>query len=135
MKFKFRLVEAKELSRGAFWVVDGELLAFPFVGGSYTNGVAKSGLTYNHEKLWDDVKPKGCNKSFDYYPRGRVEIGNNNNVTIYMNPNVGENIIPQIKTAFGIVEEPRIIYDYSNHYKCYLDDGYREQTNKEKKRK
>lgn len=41
---------AKEMSRGVFWIVDDELLAFPFME-KFLEGVAKSGNTYNHKKL------------------------------------------------------------------------------------
>ena len=37
--------------RGVFWVVDGELVAFPF-DETATQGIAKSGKTYNHKLLW-----------------------------------------------------------------------------------
>ena len=111
---------AKELSRGVFWDIEGELLAFPF-SDEYPDGVSKSGLTYNHEKLWPDIKPHKCNKPFNYYPRGRVEISNSGKVIIYMNPNIPESMIPEIKIEFGILDDPDIRYDYSEHYKCYLD--------------
>ena len=115
---------SKELSRGIFWDVNGELLAFPFVEDNLT-GIAKSGNTYNHKKLWPFVKPKGCNKPYNYYPRGRVEINNKGKVIIYMNSNVSESLLSEIKTEFGIITDPRIIYDNSNHYKCYLDEGWK----------
>lgn len=38
-----------------------------------------------------------------------------------MNPNIGKELIPKIKTAFGITTEPIIKYDRSEHYKYYLD--------------
>ena len=44
-----------------------------------------------------------------------------------MNPNIDEDIIPQIKIEFGLREEPTIRWDYSNHYKCHLDDGFKEE--------
>ena len=44
--------------KGVFWVIEGTLWAFPFKGNEKT-GVAKSGTTFNHEKLWKNVKPKG----------------------------------------------------------------------------
>lgn len=115
---------SKELNRGIFWDVNGELLAFPFVEDNLT-GIAKSGNTYNHKKLWPFVKPKGCNKPYNYYPRGRVEINNKGKVIIYMNPNISESLLSEIKIEFGIITEPRVIYDNSNHYKCYLDDGWK----------
>lgn len=64
-------------------------------------------------------KPK--KKPFDYYPRGRVDINSRGEAVIYMNTNIGKEIIPKIKTAFGITIEPIIKYDRSEHYKCYLD--------------
>ena len=121
----YKYVKAsKELNRGIFWDVNGELLAFPFVEDNLT-GIAKSGNTYNHKKLWPFVKPKGCNKPYNYYPRGRVEINNKGKVIIYMNPNVSESLLSEIKIEFGIITDPRIIYDNSNHYKCYLDEGWK----------
>lgn len=115
---------AKEPSRGVFWVIDDELYAFPFYGDDI-NGIAKSGNTYNHKKLWLDVKPKGCNKPYNYYPRGRVDFSNKGKPIVYMNPNIDDSIIPEIKTEFGLREEPTIRYDNSQHYKCYLDDGWK----------
>lgn len=115
---------AKEPSRGVFWVIDGELLAFPFYDGAEI-GIAKSGNTYNHKKLWNDVKPRGCKKPYNYYPRGRVEITNRGKVIIYMNPNIDDSMISDIRSEFGITGNPTISYDYSRHYRCYLDDGWK----------
>lgn len=42
-----------------------------------------------------------------------------------MNSNVSESLLSEIKTEFGIITDPRIIYDNSNHYKCYLDEGWK----------
>lgn len=116
-----KLIEAKEESQGIFWLIDNEIYAFPFYNDIYSNGVAKSGNTYNHKLLWNDVKPKGCNKPFDYYPRGRVVISNSGKTTIYMNPNIDSDYLKDIKKEFGLRKEPTIKYDYSDHYKCYLD--------------
>ena len=106
--------------RGVFWIVDDKLLAFPF-DETATEGVAKSGNTYNHKLLWEYIKP--CNKPFDYYPRGRVEYNSKGKAIIYMNPNIDEKYIDEIKKAFGINTEVVIRYDYSNHYKCHLDES------------
>lgn len=76
----------KELSRGVFWIVDDKILAFPFMNDEI--GVAKSGNTYNHKKLWTDIKPRGYNKPYNYYPRGRVDISNKGKAIIYMNPDI-----------------------------------------------
>ena len=104
--------------RGVFWIVDDKLLAFPF-DETATLGIAKSGNTFNHKLLWEHIKP--CNKPFDYFPRGRVDYNSKGNAIIYMNPNVEDKYIDEIKTAFGITSQPIIRYDYSEHYKCYLD--------------
>lgn len=109
--------------RGVFWVVQGNLLAFPFREGSQL-GVAKSGNTYNHRLLWENVKPHSNKMPFDYYPRGRVEINRQGVPILYMNPNVPESLLPGIMTAFELLLPPVIRYDYSRHYRCYLDNGY-----------
>ena len=115
---------SKEASRGVFWVIDNQLLAFPFFEDA-TSGVAKSGVTYNHKKLWSDIKPKGCTKAYNYYPRGRVDFTNKGKPVIYMNPNIDDSFISEIKVEFGLRDDPIIRYDHSDHYKCYLDDGWR----------
>ena len=117
------ITASKDPSKGVFWIIDGELLAFPFYE-SETSGVAKSGDTYDHKTLWNSIRPKGINKPFDYYPRGRVDIDNNNKSIIYMNPNIDISFVPKIKVEFGLRDDPAVRYDHSNHYKCYLDDGY-----------
>ena len=104
--------------RGVFWIVDGELIAYPFDENA-TEGVAKSGNTFNHKLLWEHIKP--CNKAFDYYPRGRVDFNAKGKAVIYMNPHIEDKYIKEIITAFGITSEPIVRYDCSEHYKCYLD--------------
>ena len=49
------------MKQGVFWVIDNNLLAIPFDKSKYLDGIAKSGDTYNHEKLWKYVKPQNCN--------------------------------------------------------------------------
>ena len=122
-----RIAAAKEENRGVFWVIDDKLYAFPFM--EYSEfGIAKSGATYNHKKLWEYVKPKGCMRPFDYYPRGRVEFTGKGKPIIYMNSNIDDRFISEIRTEFGLRTEPIIRYDYSSHYMCHLDDGYVPQT-------
>ena len=88
---------------GIFWVIsdysdlsDYRLLVFDIPCGTDGNAHgkhkialnAKSGLTYNHKKLWaEEIKNDSAHKpynkkDFDYYPRGRVDIANNR-ATIY----------------------------------------------------
>lgn len=115
---------SKELSRGVFWVVDGELLSYPFYEDAYL-GVAKSGNTFNHKKLWKELSHSS--KPYNYYPRGRVDISNKGQAIIYLNPNIAdESIISKIKVEFGIRGDNYKVYeDYSDHYKCYLDAGWK----------
>ena len=104
--------------RGVFWAVGGKLLPYPF-DSRILEAIAKSGNTYNHNLLQESEKPK--NKPFNYYPRGRVDINSNSKAVIYMNPNIGEEFISEIKTAFVLNSDLIIKYDRSEHYKCYLD--------------
>lgn len=115
---------AKEPSRGVFWVIDGELLAYPVVPGQYSE--ASTGLTYNHERLWSYIKPRGDKHPYNYWPRGRVDFTNKGRPIVYFNPNIDiDEFLPQIKVEFGLREEPRLQPDGSDHYKCYLDGGWK----------
>lgn len=117
---------AKESNNGIFWYFDDKdkLFSYPFGSVDSTSGIAKSGDTYNHKRLWSDLKIS--NKPYNYYPRGRVDWDRLGRATIYLNPNIGEDVIKEIKLDFGIrpSDECKIEYDYSNHYKCHLDEGW-----------
>ena len=106
--------------KGVFWLIDDELLTVLYDENAVF-GIAKSGSNYNHRLLWDHVKPKRCNKPYDYYPRGRVETGNKGRPVIYMNRNIGDEYIPQIMERFGLSESPIIHYDGSEHYRSHID--------------
>ena len=108
------------MERGVFWLIDGDLLAVLY-DEEASFGIAKSGNNYNHKLLWDHVKPPKCNKPFDYYPRGRVEIANKGTPVIYMSSHIGEEFLKVIMDAFHISGTVKIHYDGSNHYKCHLD--------------
>ena len=111
--------------RGVFWVIDDELMDDYIVAEIFVErasvGLSKSGTNYNHKLLWEHVKPPGCNKPYNYYPRGRVEISNKGKPVIYMNKNIGEDAVERILKIFDISEHPKIHYDGSEHYKCHLD--------------
>ena len=83
------LNESRELYSGIFWIKDLENLSknkdlcFLIPCDSYGNITsdielnAKSGLTYNHEKVWNSLNKKITEgKPFNYFPRGRVQITN-----------------------------------------------------------
>lgn len=110
--------------RGVFWIVDGELWAFPFEPGKWADGIAKSGKTYNHEKLRPLVRGTR-HVPYNYDPRGRVERNTKHGAVIYMNPHVPQRLFPEICRAFSIDGVPQIRLDHSEHYKCRLDDGWR----------
>lgn len=118
--------ELSEPNRGVFWVVDGELLAFPFHGDACV-GVAKSGNTFNHKKLWEALSVSG--KPYNYYPRGRMDINNRGRISIYLNPNINtEDVIAKVKGAFGIQGQSfRVCPDYSEHYQCHLDEDWKDE--------
>ena len=110
--------------RGVFWIIEGELRAFPFEEGEvHEYGVAKSGNNFNHKLLWPHAFPHIHNLPFDYYPRGRVEYKSDGTPIIYMNPGIGDEHIGQIVEAFGLSEEPAPVRrdDYSDHYMCEED--------------
>lgn len=50
------------MKTGVFWVIDDELIAIPFYKFKYVEGIAKSGETYNYEKLQGAL----------YAPRGSI---------------------------------------------------------------
>ena len=64
--------DKKDFKRGVFWIVDGELLAIPYDEDA-AEGLSKNRANYNHRLLWPEVRPEKCSRSYDYYPRGRVE--------------------------------------------------------------
>lgn len=125
-----RYVKAsKESSNGIFWYLDDreELVSYPFGAVDCPSGIAKSGDTYNHKRFWKEMNSLGTKKPYNYYPRGRVDWDSLGRATIYVNPNLDEKILNQVKMDFGIrpSDECKVNYDYSNHYKCHLDDGWK----------
>ena len=40
---------------------------------------------------------------------------------IYMSPHIDISYVEDIKLAFGLTTVPKLVYDYSEHYKCFLD--------------
>ena len=111
--------------RGVFWVIERELFAFPFEAGKYPEALAKSKETYTHQKLWPAVRPKGCGKPYHYYPRGRVHITKSGAVHLYLSPHITDDCVTEIKARFGITGEAAIHREYSAHYRCHFDAGWR----------
>lgn len=121
-----------ELSKGIFWITEdkGKQYFFRIICTSYGDIVgatdyplnSKDGTNYNHKMLWD-MLPKSLtkDKSFNYFPRGRVEI-RNSKARVFLNPDINiEEIQQLIIEYFGLIElngikSVRIVADGSNHY-------------------
>ena len=69
--------------KGVFWIIERKILAVPYDKKIFY-GVSRSGDTYIHKKIWNFVRPKGCKKTYNYYPRGRVEIKRNGKSVILL---------------------------------------------------
>lgn len=125
--------------KGIFWIIDLESLdnklvfkiSVDFKGNIKGNNIfklnSKKHNNYNHKKTWEELSEKKYKgKSYDYYPRGRVEI-NNCKATIYANPNIcTDTIMAWIIDEFGLyrnngIKKISIITDHSKHYRCYMD--------------
>jgi len=84
---------------------------------------SKSGKSYSHKITWEtEIKNNSAHKpynqnSFDYYPRGRVEITSRRAI-IYLSPNINHSfILGDIKLKFGLnshkISKIRIVEDNS----------------------
>ena len=116
-------------SKGPFWYISdtNEILAFPYDESNYDTyryALSRNGLTFTHRRLWPEISGKYKRYPYNYFPRGRVEIDNKGRSVIYMNPNIPNSAINEIKIEFGIRNDPIIKYDNSSHYRCYLDDNW-----------
>ena len=121
-------------SRGVFWIVDDELLTILYDEDS-AERLSKSPANYNHRLFWNQVRPEGNCRQFDYYPRGCVEMTSRGKPVIFMGMSVDMRFIPQIIEAFGITEEPRIMCDSSENYMSYEERERRRRRNKRKIRR
>lgn len=129
-----------KIYKGIFWIKDIENIHTSIVAvkvevnvdGSVTNDSnlnSKKGNNYNHKITWENLKKEVTDgKSYNYYPRGRVEI-RNKIATIYANPIICTcEVMTMIINEFNLHKENNIDKvvinaDYSKHYNCYLDWG------------
>ena len=116
--------------KGIFWLADGKLLTVkvlcdgdgtPLEAADFT---AKSGENFNHRAEWARL-PKSVTGglSFDYWPRGRVEI-RRGRATIFLHPSLNrESMLRWIRSAFQLDGEipVRVVSDGSAHYRCGAD--------------
>lgn len=135
-----KINESLDLYKGVFWIRDPDNpdeskdLIFQIPCNSEgvaeiidLSGIAKSGNTYNHEKLWNTLpKELTDNKEFNYYPRGRVEV-KNGIVDIFVNRNLYTEEIKRFLIAeYNLIEangikKIRFHLDNSEHYKSHFD--------------
>lgn len=137
---RFKTVEDIQLYKGIFWIKDtsnpDKNLCFKIEcnseGASINDGLllnSKNGKTYNYKLLWERLsKSITENKPYNYYPRGRVEIHNG---VAKINGGINNSEITNfLKNEFNLtphngIKSIKIITDSSNHYLCYLDDGWK----------
>ncbi len=88
---------------------------------------SKNGTTFTHENTWAELvkRRKDLRRhSWNYFPRGRVEIRNHKAV-IFMNPNILE--CPQYKEMiirkFCLEKiKTKVTIDNSVHYNCHAEN-------------
>lgn len=137
------LLEDRQLYRGIFWIKDisniynSELYfqipcdSLGFINNSdFTISPLMSSTgsdNYNHQRVWSQLTKKETDgKTFNYYPRGRVEISNGI-AKIYHSPQIPQEDLKtwcidkfNLTVSNGI-KKVKMIADGSEHYKCYLD--------------
>lgn len=133
------LNEGSQLYRGIFWITDidnpyNNQLYFQIpcnsdgVDDNFDGYTSKNNSSHNHKNLWTTLCSKLTNnKPYNYYPRGRVEIAHGK-ATVYLSPHINiADIQDWIIDKFNLnehngINKVRFISDYSEHYKCYLDE-------------
>ena len=137
------LNEDSNLYKGIFWIIDSNnpysnsdyCFKINISGNSldpYLNLNAKSGTTYNHKLVWQQLSRKETfGKPYNYFPRGRIEI-HNGVAKIFLNGNINTaEVLDFLVDEFNLnshngIKDIKIIEDNSYHYLCYLDDGWKE---------
>lgn len=81
---------------------------------------------YNHKRLWATLEKKHTHgKTFDYYPRGRVEISNGV-AKVFHSVHIPQDELKQFVidkfnlTTHNGIKKIKLIADGSDHYRCYL---------------
>lgn len=137
------LNENNRLYRGIFWITDiddiyssdlyfripcdrngnindSDFEISPLMSSEYSEN-------YNHKKVWNSLPKKITHaKTFDYYPRGRVEI-RNGSAFVYYSPYIPQDGLKNwltdkfnLTASNGIIKI-RFVADGSSHYRCYMD--------------
>lgn len=139
------LNEDSNLYKGIFWIIDSNN---PYSSSDYCFKIlsdisgnsldpelqlnAKSGTTYNHKLVWQQLSRKETfGKPYNYFPRGRIEI-HNGIAKIFLNGNINTaETLDFLIDEFNLnphngIKDIKIIEDNSYHYLCHLDDGWKE---------
>jgi len=119
------------LFKGLFWLTDGGLITYKIAcdadGEPVTPDLpynSRRGDSFTHKATWEDAvkeQPREIrSKSWNHFPRGRVEI-KNSKVTVYHNPTLtAPDFEQRIKNEFeldGETLEISFMQDHSRHYK------------------
>lgn len=138
------LVEDVQLYRGIFWItdindIDSSKLYFTIPCDNdgnindpefmIPNTMSSTGSdNYNHKRVWSTLgKEYTHGRSFDYYPRGRVEISNGI-AKVFHSPRIPQEELKKFVinkfnlTSHNGIKKIKMIADGSDHYKCHLDD-------------
>ena len=126
------------MRKGLFWAIDREterrLLTYSAVcdkNGAVEAGQppynSKKGDSFSHERSWplatESLSQRICNRPWNHFPRGRVEIANGK-ATVYYNPVLSEwaDFETAVVREFELDGFPmRFVPDYSSHYESKGD--------------
>ena len=137
--------EDSNLYKGIFWIIDPDNpysssdYCFKILSDTFGNSLdpnlnlnAKSGTTYNHKLVWQQLSRKETfGKPFNYFPRGRIEI-HNGVAKIFLNGNINTaETLDFLTDEFNLsshngIKDIKIIEDNSHHYLCHLDNNWKE---------
>lgn len=116
--------------KGIFWIIrdllgDRKLLSVKVACDFYGQPLehvcfsSKSGDNFNHRLEWSKLSSRLTQgKSFNYYPRGRVEV-RNGKITVFCHPVFTQSLYRKwIIREFAIPDNSRFVADGSAHYKA-----------------
>ena len=134
----------ERLHKGVFWIKDAESIdecsvcikALCDKQGNFIDKpsinpdtLSKNKTNFNHQKVWKTLDKRITgNKTFNYYPRGRIEIKNGKAI-IYANVSIATEELKSWAisilhlTLDNGIKEVVLKADGSNHYKSYMESG------------
>mgnify|MGYP000030106166 CR=1 FL=1 len=87
---------------------------------------SKHGDNYNHKQTWETYVSAELRqgKTYDYYPRGRVEIKEKGKAKIFLNPDIAtDEIVAYIIEKFRLQHrDVKVIVDGSKHYRYSAEE-------------